>query len=187
VEASWRGNRYRDVYLINNETGSRELLLQRISGQVSLGNSAKYIAWYSETDSLWKTMTLKDKKITPHPAGKDISFYDEEHDVPGLPGPAGSAGWLKDDRFFVVYDRFDLWGLDPEGKNGPVCLTAGEGRRLNKRFRNLNLDREVPHIENADGSFLLSSFDFETKDAGFRKLEGAGGGSPVSLLEGPYK
>lgn len=187
VEASWRGNRYRDVYLINNETGERELLLQRIPGQVSLGNSGKYIAWYSESDSLWKTMTMKDKRITPHQAGKDIAFYDEEHDVPGLPGPAGSAGWLKDDKLFVIYDRFDLWGLDPEGKNSPVCLTAGEGRRLNIRFRNLNLDREVPHIENADGSLLLSSFDFETKDAGFRKLEGTGGRSPVSLLEGPYK
>lgn len=187
VETSWQGRRFRDVYLINNETGETELLLKKVAGQISLGTTGKYIAWYSETDSLWMTMILKNKKITRHSAGREIAFYDEEYDMPGLPYPVGNAGWLKNDRLFVVYDRFDLWGLDPDGKKPPVCLTMGEGRTTKRQFRYLNLDREVPYLENEEGSLLLSSFNTDNKDAGFWQLGRKFPEKPEKLLEGPYK
>lgn len=166
LQASWTGRRYRDVYLINNLTGVKELLLKAHEGPVSLSNDGKFLAWYSMSDSLWHTMSLRSRKPVTHKV-EGIAFYDEMHDVPGIPGPEGYAGWSKDDKLFVVYDRYDLWGLSPEGAHKPVNLTSGFGRSLSKRFRNLKTDNEVPYIGNENGAFLLSAFDEKTKKAGY--------------------
>ncbi|HAH59335.1 MAG TPA: hypothetical protein DCL86_14410, partial [Bacteroidales bacterium] len=124
---SWTGRRLRDIYLIDKLSGNRKLLLKAHEGPVSLSNNGKYLAWYALSDSLWHTMTIKDGKQTTHKV-KNINFYDELNDVPGLPGPEGYAGWTKDERYFIVYDRFDLWSLSPDGKQEPVNITLGNGR-----------------------------------------------------------
>ncbi len=180
LQASWTGQRLRDVYLINNLSGSKELLLKAHEGMVSLSNDGKFIAWYSMADSLWHTMSLKTRKPVVHKV-EGIAFYDELHDVPGVPGPEGYAGWTKEDKLFVVYDRYDLWGLSPEGLQKPVNLTVGMGRAQSKKFRNLKIDAEVPHIGMDNGEFLLSSFDEKTKKAGY--CIGLVSGAPQQLIE----
>ncbi|MCK7541897.1 MAG: hypothetical protein MZV63_68935 [Marinilabiliales bacterium] len=37
------------------------------------------------------------------------------------------AGWLKDDKAFLVSDRYDIWSLDPDAGRAPVNVT-GNGR-----------------------------------------------------------
>lgn len=90
------------------------------------------------------------------------------------------------DQQFVVYDRFDLWGVDPTGKKTPDNLTSGEGRKANIRFRILTLNPDVPFIGQKNG-FLLSSFNETTKEAGFYKTENDGHGQLVMLEKGPFK
>ncbi|MHC1774093.1 MAG: alpha/beta hydrolase family protein [Lentimicrobium sp.] len=185
IETSWKDAGYRDVYLVDLETGQRELLIKYHDGPVSLSTTQKYLSWYRKTDSLWYTMDLKTKKALKHTAGSGIAFFDEEHDVPSVPGPVGFAGWTQNDSRFVVYDRFDLWGLDPFGKENPENITSGEGRKTNTRFRVPSLNPDVPYIGQIDG-FLLSSFNETTKEAGFYKTEN-GNPQPVLLEQGPYK
>ncbi len=170
LQSAWTGLRYRDIYLVDNIKGTKELLLRAQEGPVSLSNEGKYLAWYSMADSLWHSMDLKKRKSITHKV-EGIAFYDELYDVPGTPGPEGHAGWTKNDGLFVVYDRYDLWGFSPDGKHQPVNLTSGMGRTEFKKFRNLNIDREVPYIEGEKGEFLLSSFDEKTKKAGYYLLE----------------
>jgi hypothetical protein len=40
--------------------------------------------------------------------------WDELNDVPDLPGSYPAVGWLKDDRAFLVSDKYDYWSLDPQ-------------------------------------------------------------------------
>ncbi|MBK6964371.1 MAG: S9 family peptidase [Bacteroidales bacterium] len=185
IETSWKDAGYRDIYLVDLETGKRELLLKNHDGPVSLSTTQKYLAWYNKTDSLWYTMDLKQRKPVKHSAGKGVVFYEQEHDVPSVPGPVGYAGWTQSDRRFVVYDRFDLWGLDPSGKENPVNFTSGEGRKTNTKFRVVSLNPDVPFIGQEDG-FLLSSFNETIKEAGFYKT-GNGNTQPVLLEKGPFK
>ncbi|KAF0202602.1 MAG: peptidase S9 prolyl oligopeptidase active site domain-containing [Bacteroidetes bacterium] len=166
LQQSWSGKRYRDIYLINNLNGSKELLLSMHDGPVSLSNGGNYLAWYSSGDSLWCTMTIRDKKTTKHKV-QGIAFYDESHDVPGTPGPEGSAGWTYDDKLFMVYDKYDMWGLSPDGKNNPVNITGGEGRKTATIFRNLKINSEVPYIGDEQSAFLVSSFNKKTKKSGY--------------------
>lgn len=184
LQSAWTGLRYRDIYLIHKLNGTKELLLRAHDGPFSLSNDGKYLAWYSMADSLWHTMDVQKRKPISHKV-EGIAFYDELYDVPGTPGPEGYAGWTKNDGLFVVYDRYDLWGLSPDGKNQPINLTSGMGRKETKRFRNLNIDREVPYIEGENGEFLLSSFDEKTKQAGYYLIENSS--QPLSLIEDDKK
>jgi dipeptidyl aminopeptidase/acylaminoacyl peptidase len=166
LQQSWTGKRYRDIYLINNLNGSKELLLKQHEGPVSLSYEGNFLAWYSSGDSLWCTIAIRDRKITKHKV-QGIAFYDESHDVPGIPGPEGSAGWTRDDKLFVVYDKFDMWGLSPNGKTKPVNITMGKGRTTKTKFRNLKINSEVPYIGDEQSEFLVSSFNQKTKKSGY--------------------
>jgi len=184
LQSSWTGRRLRDIYLINKLSGNRQMLLSAHEGPVSLSNNGKYLAWYSLSDSLWHTMTIKDRKQTTQKVN-GINFYDELNDVPGLPGPEGYAGWTKDDRYFVVYDRYDLWGLSPGGKQEPVNLTQGKGREKKIKFRNLNINKEVAYIGLDSGELLLLAFDETTKRAGY--YLGKPNAEPQLLIEADAK
>lgn len=187
IESSWKDANYRDVYLIDSETGDRELLLQKHDGPVSLSTSQKYLAWYNKNDSLWYTMNLKNRRPVKHTAGDSIAFYDSMHDVPSVPGPEGYAGWTSNDRHFVVYDKFDLWALDPEGKKPAVSLTMQEGRKQNTVFRYINLEPDLEPVGLANGDIFLSSFNKTNKNAGFYLISNHQTGKPIRLAEGPYK
>ncbi|NTW24133.1 MAG: S9 family peptidase [Lentimicrobium sp.] len=187
IETSWKDANYRDVDLIDTETGERKRLLTKHDGPVSLSTTQKYLAWYNKNDSLWYTMDLKTQRTISHFAGKEIAFYDEEHDVPSTPGPVGYAGWTQHDRQFVVYDRFDLWGLDPSGKQKPVSLTANTGRSKSIKYRNIRLNADVDHISNENGKLLMSSFNETNKDAGFSAIEENSPGQPIPLLTDSFK
>ena len=186
IESSWKDASYRDVYLIDNETGARELLLRKHNGAVSLSTTQKFFAWYNQQDSLWYTMNLKDRIPIKQSAGKQVAFYDEEHDVPSLPGPAGYAGWTENDRLFVVYDLFDLWGLDPTGKKMPENMTNGEGRKTNTRFRNIAIYNDKPFM-GYKNTFLLSAFNETTKDGAFFRLTIGKQNQLIQLETGPFK
>lgn len=186
IESSWKDASYRDVYLIDNETGTSELLLRKHNGAVSLSPTQRFFAWYSQQDSLWYTMNLKDRKPIKQSAGKQVAFYDEEHDVPSLPGPAGYAGWIENDRQFVVYDLFDLWGLDPTGKKIPQNITNAEGRKTNTRFRNIAIYSDKPFIGHQN-TLMLSAFNETTKDGGFFRLSIGNPNQLVQLEAGPFK
>ena len=117
-------------------------------------------------------MTAEDPEAAePVNISQGIKFplYDELHDTPSLPRSYGTAGWLKDDAAVMIYDRFDIWQLDPSGKNKPVCLTEGQGRKNQIRFRAVRLDREARAVDPAE-PIHLTAFNEATKAEGFYRL-----------------
>ncbi|GAB1406078.1 prolyl oligopeptidase family serine peptidase [Lentimicrobium sp.] len=184
LQSSYTGKRLRDIYLINKLTGNRKLLLQAHEGPVSLSNNGEYLAWYSMGDSLWHTLVIKKNKQFTHRV-KNINFYDELNDVPAPPGAEGYAGWTKDDRWFVVYDRYDLWGFSPDGGQQPVNLTLHKGRQNKVKFRNLNINTEVPYIGLDGDQFLLHAFNETSKREGYSMAYP--GKEPVLLIDGDFK
>ena len=58
----------------------------------------------------------------------------ELNDIPNPPGSYYNAGWLKDDAAFLIYDRFDIWKVNPENRNEPINLTQN-GRQNNTVYR----------------------------------------------------
>ena len=163
---SWEANRYQDVYLIDVATGTKTLLLKKAPSYVRISPSGKYLLWYQTADSCWYARTLPSGRDINLTAKTGVNFYNELHDTPSDPRPYGIAGWTDDDRYVLLYDRFDIWRFDPEGKEQPVNLTAGSGRKNEIIFRYVNLDPERETI-NPKARAWLRGFHIYNKQSGY--------------------
>jgi acetyl esterase/lipase len=184
---------------VNAATGSAERILEYLQDNASPSPTGRYLAWFDGEELHWFIMDLEDRAVTnvsaviPHPVQNEL------HDSPSDPGPYGSAGWTKDDDLFLIYDRHDIWAIDPEGEEAPRNVTEGVGRRENLRFRYVDLDagggrggrggfgggggggEDDEGIDPAE-PMLLSAFHYWNKQDGFYRDVVAGTTEPVRLL-----
>jgi hypothetical protein len=111
---SWSGSRYYDAWLIDMKSGERQRILDKKESSIAISPGANYVYWYETKDQAWYIRSIKSgatKKLSaaiPHP------IYQEVHDVPSNPHPYGIPAWTEDDAYVLVYDRYDIWKVDPE-------------------------------------------------------------------------
>lgn len=166
INYSWDIQTGRDLYLIDFKDGSKTLIEKDASGFPSISPEGKYVYWYDGRDSSWVSYDVAQKLKINLTNGISEVFYEELHDSPSLPGSYGSAGWLAKDEAFLIYDRFDIWKIDPKNPSGALNLTQGIGRKTNTVFRRQDLDREERSID-SKSQLLLTAFNEKTKDAGY--------------------
>ena len=153
-----------DAYLIDPLTGARTLVAKQIDGQAQLSPAANYVTWFEKGQWVaYATATGKKVVLTDK---LPVKFQDEEFDSPDVPPPYGLAGWTDGDKRVLVYDRFDVWEIDPNGVVAPRNLTDGEGRRAGMTFRVVDLDREDPFLDTKT-PLLLRAVDTLSKASGF--------------------
>ena len=159
----------KDAYLIDLKKGTRKQVLSETRGYPRLSPQGNYIYWYEPIDSSWHAMSSKGGANLNLTKRIGLPFYDETTDVPSLPDAYGFGAWVENDSYMLVYDKHDIWKLDPSGKKAPVNLTDKYGRQNNLRLRYEQLDREEKFIpENA--TIYVSGFNYATKaDSYFRE------------------
>jgi dipeptidyl aminopeptidase/acylaminoacyl peptidase len=113
-----------------------------------------------------------------------FKLFDEDYDMPSDPNAYGFAEWLADDAGFLVYDKYDIWQLDPQGLKAPVCVTGGVGRKTKTSYRYVPLDPEEKFIDPAKPMMLRSQRE-DNKHMGLATLD-IKNASPVKMMEGPY-
>ncbi len=182
-QISWEGYPVcKDVYLVNLSDGSRTLVAEKVCGNPNLSPEAKYVYWYSNPDSAWYAYSIEDQKLRQLAPELKVPFYDELHDQPSDPSSYGAAGWTTDDDFIMIYDRYDLWLIDPRGNLAPNNLTSG--RKAQKRYRYIRLDPEERSIEEVK-PMLFYTFDEKTKASGYAWF-GIHTGIKDQVLEGAF-
>jgi hypothetical protein len=89
----------------------------------------------------------------------DVRFQREQHARPSR--AYGTAGWTANDGSVLLNDQFDMWEVQPDGKNARM-VTGGEGARRNPE-KVVMLDKAfgaVTKAKNADTVvFTLSRFE----------------------------
>ncbi|HEY3103898.1 MAG TPA: prolyl oligopeptidase family serine peptidase [Pyrinomonadaceae bacterium] len=168
-----------DFYLVNAEDGARKLVAQKQRFNVSLSPGAKYGVYFDGKD--WNCYSVATGAKVNLTKNLGVNFFNEDNDTPELPNPYGIAGWTKDDRDVLIYDRFDVWQVSPDG-NGAKNLTDGVGRRDKIQFRYVRLDPKERSIDPAK-PLLLNAENEQTRDSGFYR-DRVGGGLPEKLLMG---
>lgn len=163
---TWDTQNFSDVYVFDLTTNSRKLVQEKIKGDANLSPLAEYVYWYSLPDTTWFVYHIATEKTSRVSTG--IRVGDEEDDQPDFPSSYGFAGWTKEDARLLVYDRYDVWSVDPKNNEAPVNLTK-IGRTEKIRFRNVRLDQEERFID-PEKELLLSAFNETTKASGFYKL-----------------
>ena len=168
MEESWN-DWFKDYYLVNIKTGQSELILSKKNSKVEISPSQKYMYWYETADSTWNTYNIANRKTRSLTADIAYNFYSETHDTPNDPRPYGVIGWTKDDKYILIQDRYDIWKIDPKGKEQATKLTQGLGRKENIRFSYIKLDSEEQFIDLSQ-NILLKAFGEFSKKSGFYQL-----------------
>ncbi len=178
---SWDFPPFYDSYLVDLKTGESQKVLERVRSSASLSPQGKYITWYDPDQKKWFAMSTQQRKPVDLTRGIKFPLYNELHDTPSPPRPYGRGGWLDDDAGFLIYDRWDIWQVDPSGKKKPLCITGGHGRQQQIRFRYVRLDNEQRSIDPGQ-PLVLSTLVHETKASGYYRLELGDQSPPQQLI-----
>jgi len=179
---TWLGETHKDIYIADLETGATVQISSGESGTPSFSPAGKYVYWWSRQDSIWKTFHTGKKTLGVLGLWSVSTFHDEENDVPEKAGPYGIAAWMKNDTAVIVYDRYDLWKLNPEDPFSNICMT--DGRMHRQVFRWMKTRKEVEHIDTSD-VLLLHRFHEDTKSEAYFAYH-MNGGPASKLIGGDY-
>jgi len=177
---SWEDLDYKDVFLIDIPTGIRKMLLAKKPFDVSLSPCGNYLLWFEASDSSWHSLNLKKNVSFSLTKSIPVKFSNEENDVPKEPSSYGIAGWTDKDKDVLIYDRYDIWKIDPDNKTAPFNIT--KGRDTKTTFRYIKLDDENLFIDPKE-KLLLKSVNEETSRQGFYMLENISSTAPQKLIE----
>jgi dienelactone hydrolase len=165
IRQQWEQSGLEKIWLINVGDGSRKLVRDKVRGGATLSPGGKFILWYDTKDRNWFTYEIATGTTHNITAAIKVPLYDEEDDHPDDPPPHGDMGWLENDRYVYIYDKYDIWQCDPARSSVPINLTAGLGRRHQLTFRYYGLDREDPAIH-PDQLALITVFNNRDKTIG---------------------
>jgi dipeptidyl aminopeptidase/acylaminoacyl peptidase len=170
IEAQWLGSTRNDVCIVSTQTGERTPVANALNATPSLSTTGRYLTWFDRDQAQWYLYSVKQKTTHCATEGLDTHFEDASGQTPDRHAPFGLMGWSKDDRYLYVYDKYDIWQIDPTGQTPPSMITKGTGRREKITFRLIKFDSETPYIE-TDKPLFLSAFNNETKEAGYYTLQ----------------
>ena len=144
VESQWSANPHRDIYIIDVNTGnSKAILKDAYVSNVSSSPDSNFLAWYNNADSQWYSYEVSTGNIRNMTKEITVSFADELNDSPVMASSYGSGGWAEGDKWIYLYDRYDVWQIDPKCSVAPSIVTDGIGRKENKAFRIFRPDEEI--------------------------------------------
>ena len=162
-----------DISLIDVSTGTRTKIQDHLNDDYYLEESpgGRYLLYFHD-DNYW-TVNTATHAVVNITRSAQTSFVDRESDftIKQKP-PFGVAGWTKDDAAVILYDKFDLWQVAPDGSRA-VRLTDGAAEQVRHRYE--KLDPEEEWIDTSKPIYL-SLFGIWTKKSGFARLKpGASG------------
>jgi dipeptidyl aminopeptidase/acylaminoacyl peptidase len=155
--------RHADFYLVDTQTGNRKRVLEKHAGSLTWSPDGRHALFFDGKD--WNTIAVPDGSITNLTAALNGGFFQEDFDRPQTRPGYGTAGWTKDGKYVLLYDRFDIWQAAPDGSVAKN-LTGGAGRRQRIMFRRVKLDPEERAIDPSK-PLLLRAEHAETHDTGF--------------------
>jgi hypothetical protein len=163
VARQWQGFTLNDVYAINANTGEKKLILKDFKGSIYPSYTGKYLLLYDEKQKVYSVYNSLSSKVYSVAADVKTPFYDEDNDVPDDPNPYGIIKWMTDDKYVLVYDRYDVWKVDPNGKEKSVPIS--EGRKSKIVYRYINVDKDEKFITDKQTLYFLA-FNEKNKMSG---------------------
>lgn len=177
---SWEDPPYKDIYLINLNTGEKSLIVQKQQYEADISPSGNFVIYWNKNDSCWYTYSTSKNIHTKISLPEGINLSDELNDVPAPPEPYGIAGWTFGDENVLIYDRYDIWKVDQNNLTQAINLT--KGRESKSIFRYINLDKDSIFIPQSN-NLLLQYKNEETFNEGFYRINVNENRKPERLIE----
>ncbi|MGD0442566.1 MAG: prolyl oligopeptidase family serine peptidase [Edaphobacter sp.] len=157
--------RITDTYLVDVDNGKRTLLLKKHEGAARWSSDGHYLITFDGTD--WNTVAVPSGKITNLTKNLPVKFWNEEEDTPGTKSAYGTGEWTRDDKYILLYDRYDIWQVAPDGSSA-TNLTQGLGRAQHLQLRTVRPRTETDERGiDPTKPILIRAEDTITRDSGF--------------------
>jgi dipeptidyl aminopeptidase/acylaminoacyl peptidase len=167
VESQWTGSTHKDIYALDLRTGTKTLIRKNLDGLVYPSSTGRYILLYDNHARQY--FAWNGKALNNITQQIKTPLYNEENDLPDDPSPYGIMGWHEKDSFVYIYDRYDIWRVDPNGASSPQLMFAWKGNRKSKTvYRYLRTDPEERFIRS--GQLLAFNVFPEQTKAHFLQL-----------------
>jgi dienelactone hydrolase len=171
---------YEDNYLVSLADGSRKKVLERSPYGALISPGGKYLLWFDDADRNYHSYRVLDGKTFNLTAKLGVSLVDETWDTPGEPRFYGTGGWTDGDASVLIYDRYDIWEVLPDGSKARM-VTNGAGRRDKIVFRYVNLDPDRKTVPAKEPVILTAANEVSQASGAFRASLAAPG-DPVKIV-----
>ena len=181
VSSQWLGYFLYDIYAFDMKTGQKSLIIQDFRGITYPSYTGKYLLLYETGKKGYSVYNSETKEL--HKVATDVKtpFYDEQNDHPDDPGPYGISGWEKNDNHIYINDRYDIWKVDPEGKEKSTIVSPPLGRAAKISSVYIKMNREDKYIDTAKNVYL-SLVSEKTKTASIVKTRFTGQPGSTELI-----
>jgi dipeptidyl aminopeptidase/acylaminoacyl peptidase len=162
---------YRDIFVIDVTTGERVPVAPRVQHQFGPSSSTGRYVLYLRGGDYW-SFDVQTRRHTNLTKGLGTSFVnlENDHTIEEKP-PYGTGGWTTGDRSVLLYDRYDIWEVRPDGSRA-VRLTDGAAERV--RHRRMWLDPEDRIVDRSKPLYVTLYGEW-TKQYGFGRVRGNAG------------
>jgi dipeptidyl aminopeptidase/acylaminoacyl peptidase len=163
-QMQWEGGPIgRDLFVLNLSNGNAAEIKKDIRGNVGLSPKGKYAIWYDVRDSAWFAYSFADRKIRQLTDNKTVKFYQEIHDTPNFPSSYGTMSWTENDARVLIYDRYDIWEIDPLNPATKKRITNGRAQKLVHRY--VKLDPEERFIKKNQSLILTGFYEMDKRES----------------------
>lgn len=154
-----------DLMLANLDTGVRTPLKTNVGGVAQISTNGKYVL-FTENDHWW-TINLATRAVTNITLKVPTAFVNKDSDQTTAQKPMfGAAGWLKDDAAVLLYDKYDVWQVTPDGSSAEK-MTNGAAEMVTHRLASVEAAPDGIDLGKAQ---YLTLFGTRTKKSGYARL-----------------
>jgi dipeptidyl aminopeptidase/acylaminoacyl peptidase len=177
-----------NLCIVNTKNGSRSCW-NSTAFCINFSPGGKYVLRYDLEKKAYFSINLK-TGITKNISEEiQVPLYDEQWDMTAAPSPYSSTPpvWTENDESVLIYDRYDIWKIDPSGAAPAVNITNGYGRKNKIILRCINYitGGDNTHVIKKDADIILAAFNELNKDNGFYSVNLKGKEDPRRLIMAP--
>jgi len=196
----WRDTFIPTYYLMSLRDGQRILLKRKIPfgdrpvwvQKVTISPKERFVIYYDPIEGDFCSYEIGTGRTRDITKGMGVNWgrWDRGRTWGSIMSttPDDIAAWTENDDAVLLYDKWDIWLVDPLGIAKAINLTDGYGRAHHLMYR-LRMQFNGKEVEGLRGNedLLLSAFDTANKYSGFYRLRLGQPGQPELLTMGPYQ
>ncbi|MDX1348651.1 MAG: prolyl oligopeptidase family serine peptidase [Putridiphycobacter sp.] len=164
-----------DYFIVDFETGEKQIILTEQAFFPTLSPSGNYLVWYNGADSNWMATTIKTNNTVNLTENIEANFFSDNNGNPSSPFPEGSLGWTSSDGVerVLVQSEFDIYELNPVDHTNPNPVTKSLGKASNVKYTMYHFDEDSIYInlnrclfrgvnQKTKAEFIVRGLDFST-------------------------